>query len=1262
MYNIETKIELKKGEYLNLKLEDNLILFLKGEKVISKEKIKNEKIFKNRKLKGVVKEKKGNKYEIQVVRFADLHRHSGYSLLDGGSKIEDLVEKTEYVGALTDHGNMFGFLKYYKAMKEANKQPIVGFEAYSENIEGKKEGNHLVLLAKNKQGYKNLIKLTSLSYENFYKKPHVNYEMLKKYNEGIIALSACLGGEIPRKVVNNYEKAKEVAKEYKRIFGDDFYIEIQKHNIGKKEDEVNKGLIKLANELQIKIVATTDSHYVKSEDDKFHEMLLALSTGKTLSDESRMKFEGDGYHIHSADDMDKRFGFIPEAIDNTLEIAEKCANFELELGNMHFPKFEIPKRFTEESYFEHLVWEGFKGRFKDNSKIFNSEEYRKRLKREINTIKNMGYSAYFLIVWDFIKFAKDNNIMVGPGRGSAAGSLVSYCLNITDLNPMPYGLLFERFLNPERVSLPDIDVDFCYERRGEVIDYVRKKYGEDAVSGIATFGTFAARMSIRDVTRVMELPYALGDKIAKLIPEKPGITINAALEESPELQELYNQNEDGRRIINGALKIEGLPRHSSTHACGIVISDTTVDNYMPEFMAGNKDSGEKEITTQVNMSEVEELGLLKFDFLGLKTMSIIGRSIEQINKKTNQNIKYLDIPITNPYIYKYISEGKTQGVFQLESQGMRSFMKELFSDVSYLIKRIEKKYNLQGYSEIKEDGKQEIKYKKEMNQLGQELFERLIAGVSLYRPGPLDYIPNYLQGIKDPNKITYLTPELEPILNSTYGTIIYQEQVMQIVQSLAGYSLGRADIVRRAMGKKKLAVMEKEKEYFIHGKLNEDGTIDVPGCLRNGIEEEIAEEIWGQMADFSKYAFNKSHAAVYAMLGAITSWLKKYYPSIFMAETMNIFSGDTDKLRMYLHVTNEMGIKILPPSLNTSNTDFLSNGNDIMFGLGAIKFMGENADFIINERNARGKFEDMEDFIERMISYQKINKRAIEGLIFSGALDEFEGNRASKVKAAEEMTKILRKNTKKRSLDQLSLWDSNPDLKIKYKMPKEKPFQKRFKLEKEKEFAGFYITEHPLDEIIPYLKDKNITDISDLIEEVGEEGEEKISVDSFDGKTVDIVGIITETKTYYTKKTGEPLKVFQIEDKSGTIKGVMFNNNLEQFGEHIREGKIVYLSGTIKEDDFGRQIIVDSVKDVKSIKMEKTETVLYLKPINKKQIKDFKEKVLDAKKYAGKEAVYMTYKGKTLKSNKNINIKLVSANILRKIFHDSNYKIEERTR
>lgn len=858
MIELKTDEKLKIGEYLSIELiKGKNIEFFKDGVNIGTAKITNPEIFKNRKLKGVVREKVKNGYNISIVRFADLHRHSGYSLLDGASKVEDMAKLTEYAGALTDHGNMFGFLEYYKAMKKEGKQPIIGFEAYAETIDNEKNSNHLVLLTKNETGYKNLIKLTSMSYENFYMKPHVSYEMLKEHNEGIIALSACLGGEIPQLInKGDYEKAKKVANEYKNIFGEDFYIEIQRHNMGEEEDRVNEGLIKLARELQIKLVATTDSHYSYKEDKEFHEMLLALQTGRTMSDPKRMEFQGDGYHIHTPDEMDVKFKDLPEALDNTLEIAEKCSGFELELNKIYMPEFEVPEEHTQESYFEHLVWEGFKDRFEGKPE-YTDEIYKERLKYEISVIEQMGYASYFLIVWDFINYAKTNGIMVGPGRGSAAGSLVSYCLHITDLDPIPYGLLFERFLNPERVSMPDIDIDFCFERREEVIEYVQDKYGEEAVSGIVTFGTFAARSAVRDIVRVNDMPYSVGDRIAKAIPLKPGMTIKNALEENPELKQMYETEDETKRILDLAMKIEGLPRHSSKHACGVVISDGPVFEHLPEFMAGSG-KNKKERTSQVTMTEVEELGLLKMDFLGLKTMTVIGKTIESINKNTGANIEYLDIPHNDPYVYKYISKGQSHGVFQLESSGMRSLMGELFFDIDDRIKKIEKKYKKKGFKDI-EKNKESEAYLKEMEKLGQEMFERLIAGISLYRPGPMDYLPNYLEGMKNPKNIRYLTPELKPILEATYGTIVYQEQVMQIVQSLAGYSLGRADLVRRAMGKKKNEVMREEKDYFINGKLNEDGSIDVPGCVRNGISKKIAEEIWEQMADFSKYAFNKSH-------------------------------------------------------------------------------------------------------------------------------------------------------------------------------------------------------------------------------------------------------------------------------------------------------------------------------------------------------------------------------------------------------------------
>lgn len=818
------------GDFVDAQLNgENIILSKHGETIAVVQAGESKPAFKYRKkLKAVVTEIKDGNTKFQIVRWADLHRHSGYSLLDGASHIHDIVEKTEYAGAITDHGVMFGVLDFYKRMKSVGRKPIIGFEAYIETIDGKKEGNHVLFLAKDNVGFKNLMKLTSLAYENFYRKPHVSYDMLAKYSEGIIATSACIGNEVPQRLLaGDYEGAKYVAKAMAEIFGkENYYIEIQRHGF-EEEKIVNPLLIQLAKELGLKIVAGIDSHYTNKEDAKHHEILLCIQTGKTMSDPSRMVFPGTGYHIHTAEEVEELFRDLPEAIDSTLEIAEKC-NVELELEKVHMPHFEVPAPFKDENeYFKHLCWKGYEERFKGTEK-YDEPVYRERLEYEISMIEKMGFAGYFLIVWDFINFAKQNGILVGPGRGSVVGSLAAYCMKITDLDPIPYGLLFERFLNPERVTMPDIDVDFQDDRRDEVIDYVRRKYGEESVAKIVTFGTLKARAVVRDVARALDKPYAVGDKIAKVIPAHPKMTLQKALEESVEFKQMYDSDPEVREIVDIAMKLEGLPRHASQHACGIVIAPSAISDFLPEMMMENEELGVKERTTQFVMTEVEEMGLLKMDFLGLRTMTVVAKTLEIVNKDRAEKglppLSHLDIPLNDKKVYEDIARGETYGVFQLESAGMRAFMKDLFADAAET-----------------EDG-------------SMELFERLIAGVSLYRPGPMDSIPQYLENMRNPENIRYAHPVLEPILKNTYGQIVYQEQVMQIVRDMAGYSLGRSDLVRRAMGKKKADIMQKEKAIFIDGKDNEDGTVDVPGCVRNGIPREVAEEIWEIMAKFAEYA------------------------------------------------------------------------------------------------------------------------------------------------------------------------------------------------------------------------------------------------------------------------------------------------------------------------------------------------------------------------------------------------------------------------
>ena len=756
----------------------------------------------------------------------------------------------------------------------------------------------------------------------------------------------------------------------------------------------------------------------------------------------------------------------------------------------------------------------------------------------------------------------------------------------------------------------------------------------------------------------MDYPYSLGDRIAKAIPAKPGMTILKALEENPELKEMYDTEPDVRKIIDTSMKIEGLPRHSSRHACGVVISNGAVRNYLPEFLAGNENKKEKERTAQVTMAEVEELGLLKMDFLGLKTMTVIGRTITSINKNTGANIKYLEIPHDDPYVYREISKGESQGVFQLESPGMRKFMTELYADVDGKIKTIETKYKVRDFRNPKGNGDKEA-FIAEMKKIGQELFERLIAGVSLYRPGPIDYLPNYLEGMKNPDNIKYLTPKLKPILEATYGTIVYQEQVMQIVQSLAGYSLGRADLIRRAMGKKKIKVMEQEKEYFINGKLNEDGTVDVPGCIRNGIPKAVAEEIWEQMADFCKYAFNKSHSAVYALLGAITGWLKYYYPIDFMAETMNAFINITNKLNMYLSVINDMKIEILPPDVNKSSELFISDGKNIGFGLRGIRNMGKTSKLVIKEREERGIFKDYQDFAVRMAKHQRIDKGVLDGAIYSSALDNFEGTRKAKLEILDLILQEAKIEKDEYEKGQVTIFDIDPTFKYakRIETPDIEEFDKKYKLEKEKEYAGFYVTEHPLDDYVQYFKHENIIEIGYLLAETEDDGENnEIIKENLDGMKVKVAGIVNNKKIFFTKKDYKPLYTFQIEGRTGELKAVMFSNKIEIMGEKVEEGNVIIAEGTLKEDDFGLQLIVNNIVDITMLDKNKDSKILAINVLNQEQLDELNNEILNVDTFEGNTPVYINLKGQNLKANNKINLDLAVISKLDNIFAD-NYKI-----
>ncbi|WCF11449.1 DNA polymerase III subunit alpha (plasmid) [Paenibacillus thiaminolyticus] len=1210
------------GDFLDAELKGGLISLIKNKKKIGEYPAESAiHSFKNRKkLKAYVHEINGKTATVQIVRWADLHRHSGYSLLDGASHIKDLVDKTEFAGAISDHGVMFGVLEYYKQMNAMRKRPIIGFEAYMETLDGEKLGNHTLLLAKNLVGFKNLMKLTSYSYDNFYRKPHISYALLREYSDGIIATSACIGNEIPQRILKgDYEGAKRVALEMIDIFGrEDFYIEIQRHGF-QEEVLCNAQLTKLAKELDLKIVAGIDSHYTNLEDAKDHEILLCIQTGKKMTDEDRMQFSGTGYHIHSADEVEELFKDLPEALDNTLEIAEKC-NLELELGKIFMPAFECPKGYTESTYFEHLVWKGFDERFAGSEK--DCELYRSRVQYEINTIKKMGFEGYFLIVWDFIDWAKKQSIYVGPGRGSVVGSLVAYCMKITDLDPIPYGLLFERFLNPERVTMPDIDVDFQDDRRNEVIDYVCNKYGTEAVSKIITFGKMKARAGVRDIARALNLPYSLGDKIAKSIPEHPNMTLQKAFKESIEFSRLYNSDPEIKRVVDIAMKFEGLPRHASQHACGVIIAPSAINNYLPEILMENKETGEKERTSQFVMTEVEECGLLKMDFLGLRTMSVIEKTVSYVNegyrKEGKAPLRYEDIPLNDKRVYMDIAKGESYGVFQLESPGMRSFMKELYVDAS----------------ETKEGT--------------MELFERLIAGVSLYRPGPMESIPDYIQNMRNPEYIQYAHPVLKQILERTYGKVVYQEQVMQIVREMAGYSLGRSDLVRRAMGKKKAEVMEKEKHFFINGKDNEDGTSDVLGCIRNGIPKETAEKIWDIMAKFAEYAFNKSHAAAYAMIGIITAWLKYYFPVEYMTAILNSYISNSDKLKMYLSICKKMKIEILPPDVNKSQQMFSVDDGRIRFGLMGIKNLGKASENIIAERTLNGEFKDYQDLAERMAKHSKIDKKIMESMVFSGAVDSFEGTRSAKLEILEKVLNSASTEKKLSQSGQLDLFSMFEEFEVykKIEVPKTPEFQKKYKLEKEKEYAGFYVSEHPLDEYVDYFVREGVSEIG-YFKDSGEVEEEETQNYNHDGEIVKIAGIIKDLKIFYTKRDQKPLYVFSLEDHTGDIKSVIFSDRIELNQDKLVEGKVVMIQGQIKVDEFDTQIIVRNMFDIEAMVKSEKPKLIWVKSNDRNKVQELFSFV---NSNLGELPVYVLYQGKKYQANNRIDLNFATFSRLQDMF------------
>ena len=1149
--------------------------------------------------------------------FAHLHVHTEFSLLDGSNKIKEYVSRVKELGmnsaAITDHGVMYGVIDFYREAKKQGINPILGCEVYvapnsrfdREITGGDDRYYHLVLLAENEEGYANLTKIVSKGFvEGYYYKPRVDKELLRKYHKGIIALSACLAGEVARFLTKGlYEEAKKTALEYQEIFGEgNFFLELQDHGIP-EQGLVNQQLFKMSEETGIELVATNDIHYTYAEDAKPHDILLCIQTGKKLSDENRMRYDGGQYYVKSEEEMLRLFPYAKQALENTQKIADRC-HVEIEFGVTKLPKYDVPDGYTSWEYLQKLCYEGLEKRYGDPS-----EELKERLSYELETIHQMGYVDYFLIVWDFIKYAKDHGISVGPGRGSAAGSIVSYCLEITTIDPIRYQLLFERFLNPERVSMPDIDVDFCYERRQEVIDYVTRKYGKDCVAQIVTFGTLAARGVIRDVGRVMDLPYAYVDSISKMIPQELGITIDKALKMNPDLKKLYDTDETVTNLIDMAKRLEGLPRHCSMHAAGVVICQKPVDEYVPLSRAADGT-----ITTQFIMITLEELGLLKMDFLGLRTLTVIQNAVLLARRKQPElNINQIDY--NDQKVLDYIGTGKTDGVFQLESAGMKGFMKEL------------KPHNL----------------------------EDVIAGISLYRPGPMDFIPQYIRGKNDSSSITYDCPQLEPILAPTYGCIVYQEQVMQIVRDLAGYSLGRSDLLRRAMSKKKAAVMEKERKIFIYG----DEETGVPGCIKNGIDEQTANKIYDEMIDFAKYAFNKSHAAAYAVVSYQTAWLKYYFPVEYMAALMTSVIDNPSKVSEYIYACRQMNIKILPPDINKGEANFSVDGGDIRYGLAAIKSIGRPViKAIVEDREELGLFQNLEDFITRLSAKNILNKRTIENLIKAGALDTLGGTRKQFMSIYVQIVDHVTQEKKNSMVGQMTLFDLvSEDQKEEFqiRMPDVGEYSKETLLAFEKEVLGIYVSGHPLEAYEEKWK-KSISATTADFQLDEETGHTKVH----DGAKEIIGGMITE-KTIKHTKTNQMMAFITVEDLLGTVEVVVFPRDYEKNRDYLEVDSKVFVRGRVsEEDDKPSKLILEKVRAFDDIPREIW--------IQFKDREDYAQKEQELLNYlrgsVGTSAVVIYLKDvkaiKRLPAGYHVQISDFLLEELKKKYGDSNVKVVER--
>ena len=1150
--------------------------------------------------------------------FVHLHTHTEYSLLDGSNKIKEYVARVKELGmnaaAITDHGVMYGVIDFYKECHKQGIRPILGCEVYvapgsrfdRELSHGDDRYYHLVLLAENNVGYQNLMKLVSIGFvDGYYYKPRIDMEVLEKYHEGIIALSACLAGEVPRYLARGmYDEAKEIAFHFRNIFGENnYFLELQDHGIDTQQ-YVNQELVRMSRETGIELVCTNDIHYTYAEDAGPHDVLLCIQTGKKLADEDRMRYEGGQYYVKSEEEMRSLFPFAPQALENTQKIADRC-EVTIEFGVTKLPHYQVPEGYDSWTYLNKLCYDGLQERYGEKA-----EQLKPRLEYELNTIQKMGYVDYFLIVWDFIHFAKSKDIMVGPGRGSAAGSVVAYSLEITDIEPLRYQLLFERFLNPERVSMPDIDVDFCFERRQEVIDYVVEKYGKDQVVQIVTFGTLAAKNCIRDVGRALDLPYSLCDMIAKLIPAELNMTIDRALNVNPELRSHYDSDPQVKKLIDLSKRLEGLPRHTSMHAAGVVISQRAVDEYVP--LSRGSDGA---VVTQYTMTALEELGLLKMDFLGLRTLTVIQNAVNNVKRSQGIALDISHIDMNDSQVLASIGTGHCEGIFQLESAGMKNFMKELKP----------------------------------------QSLEDVIAGISLYRPGPMDFIPKYIKGKNERDSITYECKELEPILEPTYGCIVYQEQVMQIVQELAGYTMGQADNIRRAMSKKKQYVIDAERQNFVYG--NEEQGIR--GCIANGISEQAANKIYDSMVDFAKYAFNKSHAAAYAVVSYQTAYFKYYYPVEFMAALMTSVIDNTRKVSEYIFTCRQMGIKVLPPDVNEGEGVFTAVGDNIRYGLYAIKSIGRPVvDLILQERAENGTYKTLQSFLER-VSCREVNKRAVENLIKAGALDGLDGNRQQMITVFSTIMDNLASEKKKSMSGQMTLFDlvseeEKKDYEI--RLPQLEEYSKEIKLGFEKEVLGIYLTGHPLEEYEERWR-KNISAVTtDLVLD-----EETNEVKVKDNQKVTVGGMITEKTIKYTKNN-KVMAFLTLEDLVGTVEVIVFPNSYEKYSSLLNEDEKVFITGRANvEEDKNGKIICEQITSFDSVKRE-----LWLQFSTKEEF-EAKEHELYGKLHDsdGRDSVVIYISSikamKRLPNNYNICVSQEIVNNLTNFLGENNVKVVEKS-